>query len=336
MPNRIVVKAVIGGDTQNERQVDSDAPVGQRLRNPKREECTADPAEQSEDQVFGEQLANEAAASCADGESDGGLLAAIGSAGQQHAREVRTRDQEHHRGQTEQRGSERNHRTADHGAGESGRRKHDFHAAVIFGILFGELMGDARERGFRLGRGDAGREAGDGEDVAGATPFEIARAAFEILLHVHGEEDLGHVEQFGSPEFAGKDADDGVVLTIDLDGLADRVWIASQPLFPARVSEDGEGMRAFLDVVFRREQAPERGFHAEHLEVVAGDEVAPDSLAFAAVAETGGQEAVSGDAGQHGVATVADVAIVGIGKSGKGVASDHGVDRHQSRTVNDR
>src|SRR5581483_12461249 len=69
------------------------------------------------------------------------------------------------------------------------------------------------------------------------------------------------------------DAHDRQLEVVDLDRLADDVWVGAEIAAPETVVEDGVGMSAWRDFVRRQNRPPEFRPNAEDLEVVAADQL---------------------------------------------------------------
>ena len=88
------------------------------------------------------------------------------------------------------------------------RLDEDAPALVAFGIRLGDVGRDGVHVGLRLLDGDAGFEAGDGEEPV------------EVVVELLGLEDQGHgkLGVAAIVEARGEDADDGVGLAVDAHG----------------------------------------------------------------------------------------------------------------------
>src|SRR5205085_7500767 len=108
--------------------------------------------------------------------------------------------------------------------------------------------------------------------------------------------DLGRVYDFSAREAFGHDADDAERVAVKLYLLADDGRVSAEASHPTAVTQDGDGTRERRAVVFRVERAAALRADAEHVEVVARDEVAPDALVVAVAAETHRPETFGEDA----------------------------------------
>ena len=67
----------------------------------------------------------------------------------------------------------------------------------------------------------------------------------------------------------GRDANDGVRLAVDHEGLAENIWRTAEGLLPEAVGENGDPM-IFVDLFLRREVAPETDPDPKHVEMPDG------------------------------------------------------------------
>ena len=69
--------------------------------------------------------------------------------------------------------------------------------------------------------------------------------------------------------------------------------IGTEAPLPAAVAQDGDRMRVRRRIFLGQKFATEKRFHAEDVEVIAGDEITPDALVVAAVAQAADDDAVN-------------------------------------------
>jgi tetratricopeptide (TPR) repeat protein len=139
-----------------------------------------------------------------------------------------------------------------------------------------------------------GLHAAHHERVAGPSFFQVAAAAFKLLLHHHGEEDIGREIQLRAVEAGRRDAQDSEILPVEFDGAAHHRGVAAESFLPAGIGQDSDGMPTGPQVVVRPEHTAARGTDAQHVEIIARDQVSPHALAAARQSEARGQETVSG------------------------------------------
>ena len=144
------------------------------------------------------------------------------------------------------------------------RLDEDAPALVAFRIGLGDVGGDGVHVGLRLLDGDAGFEAGDGEE-----PVEVVVDLLGFEDERHGELGLGSIV-----EARGEDAYHGVGLAVDAHGLADDFAIAAE-VCPEFVGEDDDVIAA-LDAFFGQEVAAHKERTAKHFVEAGGDLSAVD------------------------------------------------------------
>ncbi len=214
------VDAQIERDIDRQRQLDA----LQSLHERPRQRDGGDGAERAEQRAFDEQLLNQPAAAGADGEAHADLAPARRGARQQHAGDVRARDQQHE---------------ADHGhqSGRANRQdaarlrheqphvlgRHRGHLAVLVRLHVRrfELTPDQRDVGVGLLRGHAGLQPALHEHPAEAAPLEARLADrrrhrvvdagrldfFDVL---NGQPQLRRQQRHDAGERLRRDADDRV------------------------------------------------------------------------------------------------------------------------------
>ena len=109
-------------------------------------------------------------------------------------------------------------------------------------------------------------------------------------------------------------------MTVNGRPLNCTVWPMTDGSEPKRRSQQpwlrtATGWESGRLIFLRQKRAPERRLHAEHIEVIAGNEITPDALVPAAVAERADDDAIGAEAGEDGVA-VAVILVVEIGLEG--------------------
>jgi hypothetical protein len=116
-----------------------------------------------------------------------------------------------------------------------------------------------------------------------------------------------------APELLRRDADDLELPVVDDDRRPDRRRRAVEPPLPQTMTDDRH-RRAVRRLRFRvRKRAAQRRRHAEHVEIITGDERAEDLLGRPPVGGADVQtDRVAGDQRLERLRAVAQVAIVGI------------------------
>src|SRR5580658_10350035 len=186
-------------------------------------------------QTFGDELAEQSLASGAERAPYGNFpLAALG-AHQQEAGHIDTSDEEEQRGAAEEEQENGTDVTDD-----DVRQGDDSFTltAIRVGILLFKLASN---------RGYVGRGGFDGHAVFQASDAEEPVTTAAIALIMLGGEEVGGCG--GSEmEVAGQDADDGVRISIECDGLAENVAAQVVAILPRGITEDdgaGSGMSVF-------------------------------------------------------------------------------------------
>ena len=270
------------------------------------ESCRA--AEEGEENAFGDHLANETEAAGADGEANGEFFAAAGAAGEGHGGEIEAGDggdDGHERGVEAE-----DFRAELAGDLHAGACSHEDYSSGFVGlgrgegIVFVEAAGDAVEGGFGGVDGDAGGEAHEeleGFQVA-VVEHVVAELGSEGGGHGDGDEDLSGIAGESAVKFAGGDADDGGVLSVEADGLADDVRVGVEVAAPVAIADDhGWDAAGFVEV--GAEEAAALRLHAEDGEIIRGDELSVNAVGLRGLAGEGDVElnAVldSGDSGEE-------------------------------------
>ena len=205
---------------------------------------------EGDDQGFAEQLLDDARAGCAHGGADGDLFAAREGAGEDEVGDVGAGDEEH-----EGYGAEHHEESGTNVADGLFAQGFDgcAPALVVFGVGLLEALRDGVHLCLGLRERDAGFEAGDGE--------EVVFTAYGRLLSGEGEgnPELGET---GLDHLRPHDADDGVGLSVEVDGFADDVGIGGVVGLPELVAEDDFVVSAGV-VFFGQEDASVKRLDAE-------------------------------------------------------------------------
>src|SRR6185369_14343466 len=99
--------------------------------------------------------------------------------------------------------------------------------------------GDGSSLAASLSGGDAWFEADQREGVAVAA-FAKERLGLEKELRAHGDGNPEVKDEggYGAMKFGRRDADDGEVMTVEADGLADDGWVCAKLTPPEVVTHD--------------------------------------------------------------------------------------------------
>ncbi len=174
------------------------------------------------------------------------FLAARGRTRHQKIGNVQTRDQEKASGG----GKERVEQRLDLiGFGVEKRANVGCVEDGALGQLFAHLRGDIAQIGLGSRDGDAGLQLADDPEIMRVVRRHHLRGYFRIHRHPKLYPRIG----VGEP--GGQNADNGVGLGVEQDGVADDCRIASEAAFPETPGEDGGFICAVFIVVGREEPA---------------------------------------------------------------------------------
>jgi hypothetical protein len=148
-------------------------------------------------------------------------------------------------------------------------------------VLIGEPRRHRLELGARLLDGAAfGETAVDAQRTRPAL-FDERAVLVERVDDRFGHQrrpQIGLHDREGAGELRRRDADDGEVGAVELDGVADHRGVGGQVALPEAVRQDDDGVGARGLVFFRQEPTPELGLDAEDREVVARNECPEEHL----------------------------------------------------------
>ena len=136
----------------------------------------------------------------------------------------------------------------------------------------------------------------------------------DLCLHHHRRPDLGTVEQLRAVEAARRDAKNRVRLAVDTDRRSDDARVAAEARGPAVVAQDRDWALTGHAIVVLMKEAPSHRLHAEHVEVIAGGEIAPRATQCAAGIDVHRGRTEANDAVECHV-PVTYVAVVGEGRA---------------------
>ena len=235
----------------------------------------------------------------AERQAHGDLAAPRHAAHQHEPGDVRARDQQHQQAHRAQHDQRRQHVA-------SGRCSATARTARLSAAAPASVSGrSTRQRGpERVGlrggarharcpaagspAGRAGRR-GDRTRRSATASSGLPKVKPSCARHHHRDEHFDVVAHDRAVERRIGDADDRQRVVVDLDRLADDVGIGAEVAPPQAVAEDDDRMAAGRDLVRRQQRAAELRADAEHLKVVAGDELARDLAGASAAAEVDGR-----------------------------------------------
>src|SRR5713226_1295366 len=152
-------------------------------------------------------------------------------------------------------------------------------------MLLCQLQRDSLQRAFGLRARYARFEPANGEQVVVATLIEPGTARLDHFAHHCGDEYFRRISDLCTDEAFGHDADDCEGASIERYTLADDVQVCAEASLPAAVTQDCDRVRARRLVLFRQEATAKHRRHAEHIEIISRNNVAPDALVRPAVAQ---------------------------------------------------
>ncbi len=232
-------------------------------------------AQHRKDEALGKQLPGDADAARADCKTNADFLRTRGGATQHQVGKVAARNQEHQAGdagQHPERASEALLQNVDSATGGL-----QLDAVVVLRGLRGlhrKSTVERVERAFGLAGGDAGAQAAHhGEPGMGGRIEPVGR--HELGLETDWQPDIGNGTHGFPEEFGRSHADYGTAGSIDFEDLADGRRTAPELAIPESVAQNDDG-RGGGAVIGLGEDAAGVGGDAEDLEVVSGDDGAPD------------------------------------------------------------
>ncbi len=283
-----------------------------------------------EQEAFGKQLANDAAAAGAERAAECELLAARGGTCEQQVGEIDADDEQ----DESDGGPEDDKRTMELAAdvllewcGVGGV------ALAVFRMVGPEVEFGEEQLGFaaRLLDGDAGLEAADQRDGIAIESSSLEIDGDEEIDSCAGREDGAEVEA------AREYANDGEGAVVEINGLAEDGGIAMELPLPDGIAEQDDLACSRERFVFMEEAAHQR-VHAEHLEEIRSDTDAGEGPGIAVAGElevvAGGEGIVSGDVGV-GLVALAElcIGVNGIGGGGPVAVEDLRTDPEQARGI---
>src|SRR6185312_13631281 len=165
------------------------------------------------------------------------------------------------------------------------RAEHDFRVRVQLGIGLRDVPNDALDVRLRAVARYARRQTPHDLEPDGKAVGQHAL----VVAHVRGLRE-GHPEiglaRIDATEARRRNADDLEGAPADDERLAYRAPVPAELLLPVRVTEDDRRWRAGPVVFLGHEEATQRGLHAQHGEVVPGDEHAIGAAGVAPLAYT--------------------------------------------------
>src|SRR6476659_8685006 len=94
---------------------------------------------------------------------------------------------------------------------------------------------------------------------------EYARVAAQLFSHRDRSPEVERESKLRPDEIIGRDTDHFVRVVIELDCLADDVWIPSHAALPEAVAQHDDVIRAGCLVFVREKRTTEEGLDLEHI-----------------------------------------------------------------------
>jgi hypothetical protein len=262
-------------------------------------------ANAGEEKTFGEELADDADASRAEGGAESELAGPAGGAGEQEAGDVGAGD-EQDKADGGEKDQEQRLDVSDEVVfqGEEG----DAYVFVGFGEVDGEVMGDGIHIGAGLREGDAGLKTADGMGAQ----VDASIVEGRIVPLADGGVDVAVDSVKG--EAGRENADDLIGDAAKVDALTDDGGRCGEAAFPEAFAEDGDGASSEMIVVAGK-GAAEDGLNAEGGEEGCGNHEAVEAFGFGGAGKVVVLVAVDGHGGE-GFAGPLPVKEVGIADGG--------------------
>jgi hypothetical protein len=306
-----------GQHAQVGRRVEPDGQRERRdeVRRPERREHGRDGAAEREEHALGEELPDDAPPARAEREADRDLAAPPDRAGEEQVRDVHRRDEQHDPRDREHSGGEAEDVApvrpgADHRAPV---RHRDHPVLVLLRVLLGQRAHDGVQRRLRLLARRPRREARHDVEPPRAARLEEVVLRHDGPLHGHRDEEVAGALEVRAREALRRDADHGERAPVDGHRAPDDARVGAEALAPQPVAEHDDRARHGRGVLVGDEEAPERGAHAEHREVVPRDELAPDGEAGRAAALHHRRRGAVGDDALQPACPRAEVEVVRVG-----------------------
>ncbi len=323
-----------------ELKAESEGPLGgaqtKQLPRGSGDECAAEPAKSEQEERFGEQLADETAASCAHGDANRYLFLPRGRARKQHIADVQAGDQQNE-ARNDHQYAEEPHHTTPHRVVDAGRR-HDADpvSSLLDRVLELELSGEDVEGRLCLRYGDVRSKPPDELETLGPSRSPSCRTIGQIEIRqdrlrglergpdLHRESDERSLKSFRS------NADDGVRGFVQENRRSEKRRVSARPALPVTVARNRNALRTAPNSVFRPKPSTESGSYREQVEIIDRCELHVDGFAAAGGPQPHGTARERDQLGQH-LVPVSVIHEVGIGKPVKAVST-----RNVGEDVDDR
>src|SRR5215471_19380383 len=129
-------------------------------------------------------------------------------------------------------------------------------------MLLAELIGEAVEFGLGLRERDAWLESRGPAEPAPSPVIERQPSGPNLILHHHRRPEIGREVLICPLETFRHDAHDREWMAVDVKFTAHSVLVSPQSTLPKRLANHHQRMRAWRQIVFRQERAPQRRIDA--------------------------------------------------------------------------
>ena len=250
---------------------------GERVGCPDGKQNSNDASCECEDDAFDKELAEKLCARGSEGKTHGHLTLTLRSLCEKKIGNVGAGDEEDEKSDCGEGGEEEDDGSFATRRRSVGRFKVEAVVLIGLGMSLGEALGDDVELLHGLDLGYAGLKACGDSNLLGETRLFVRRVAGELGKVAERNPELRIEDGVEPVEVGRSDADDGVEVAGDGDGLADDGRIAGEVLLPCPVAENDDRC-----VVFARREAAAAG-HAElsDVEVVLSGGLSPETLGLA-------------------------------------------------------
>lgn len=210
---------------------------------------------------------------------------------------------------------------ADAAAWRFRERKHRRILAIGALIPFAELLDNGRDLGPRARERRARREPRQQAHPAAAAELEAIAAGHDRRLQPHGYPEIEAQSRLAALEPWWRNPDDRHRLAVDRNPPPQHGVGRGKPRHPVVIAEDHHRLGAAIVIRGLQHPAAE-GANAEHVEEVAGHELAPRPFRFAIDHDADGQIAAAGNAVKC-PRLVTDISVVGKREARQRRAAKH-------------
>src|ERR1051325_5648159 len=129
------------------------------------------------------------------------------------------------------------------------------------------------------------------------------------MRHHRWDKHVWRIGDFGPPKPLRSDANHREHVSVDSQRLADDVFARGKTLLPTFVGDDRHGLATWSLIFFGREIAATKWCYLQNIEVVTGNQKAPDSFIVVVMADAHRREPVSHQA-REGMVSISIIFVV--------------------------